>query len=812
MARNLEHLELPSWEQPLQRRRQSRGRYVERDSRQEHGQMLIEQAEQIANRLQQRQQTAPQGINPKLIFKLQLNPKGYLDERQLEQMGLQMLARDSRRAVVVFPDESTLNELRRRLRSYAQEEQYQGLAAIDAIQELSSGDRLGSMLRIQPLENDEFASLDIELWHTGNRQKCQQNIGEIQNFLGRAAVTDSWIGENICLIRAKVNAEMLALLLEIDYIKEIDRRPAPTFEMLDVARLEIAQLQVEQEIPGNLVGILIIDSGVMQKHPLIGLALGDAQVFPDSLRERIAGGAEDGDQRSGGHGTAVAGIALYNNVGECISNRTFLPSARLFSARVTDDQNEYDENELVEHQLEEAIDYFLNNYPAIKVINISLGDSRLVYSSGNYQFRFASTIDELAHRYRDREIIFVISTGNFFPTELSDEEIFQQYPTYLLDEKARLIDPATSALALTVGGLSYGSGRDIQRHYDRGIERLVAGEEGWPSPFTRTGLGVDGSIKPDVVDFAGDWKFERGRISELHNINPQPAYAGLPSTAKNFAPPDGKLFRTVAGTSFAAPRVANLAAQLFGEFPTASSNLIRALIADSARIPQNRPLLFSDRQPWDKDLLRVYGYGHPDFARARWSDNNEVLLMTDGLIDIDSFQIFQVPSLPQEFLTAQGKGCISVSLAFDPPTRHTRGDSYLGVTMEFCLFRNIEPESITEALRAWNRDEIENIGGNADIPILGDINRNRLKLNPRSTLRKKGTLQRGSLHISNANWQYDGNSLYLAVICQRKWAPVDITSQRFAVVVSLSHENPTVDIYAHVYQQTRISQRTRIRI
>ncbi|MCI0659899.1 MAG: S8 family peptidase [Acidobacteria bacterium] len=811
MARNLDHLELPPWHEQFPRRKHGGGRQPERADHREHGRRLAEQAIQVANRLQQRPADYPQGINPKFVFKLQLHPQGNLNEEELQRLGLRMLARDARRVIVVFPDEATLNELRRRLSEYVDEERYKNLASIEAIQELSAEDRIGRRLRENPLAADETAALDIELWHPGTREECQEQIGEIRGYLeGHGLrVTDQWIGENLCLMRARVNQNVLYQLLEIDYVKEIDRRAAPAFEMLDVARAELADYRIEEAARDDLVGVLIIDSGVAGLHPMIRPALGDAQIFPDRLREKITGGGEDGDERSGGHGTAVAGIAIYGDVGASIASRTFRPLVNLFSARVTDSNNEYDEDELIEHQLEEAVEYFLEHYPSVKVINISLGDDRMVYSDGDYQFRLAAAIDEIAWKHRDREIVFVISAGNFFPDDMSDEEAKQKYPGYLRTDSARIISPATSAIALTIGGLSYGGGRALGQYQETDLNLLIAGERDYPSPFTRTGFGVDGAIKPDLVDYAGDLRFERGRVIGKRT-GEAPQHAGLPTTAKHFAPPEGKLFRTVSGTSFATPRVSNLAARLFSEFPSASSNLIRALIVDSARVPLTRPGEFVGKETWDKDIMRVYGYGQPDFERARWSSENAVLLLADGVMPIDSFQIFTVPSLPPEFLTTRGKGYISVTLAFDPPTRHTRGDSYLGVSMEFALFRNVAPEKIAEALRAWNQQEIEGFESE-EIPALKGISRQRIDLKPSRQLLKKGTLQRAIKRIAKANWQYDGGPLRLVVTCQRKWVPATMESQRYAVVMSVAHDDPSVDLHAHLLQQTRITQRVRVR-
>jgi hypothetical protein len=271
----------------------------------------------MANRLQQRRQDAPPGINPKFIFKLQLNRKGILDDDQLTQMGLRVLAKDANRAIVVFPDDETLRQLRRRIEEYSgrieRAHKYNELAAIDAIAELTAEDRTGQRLTARPLDDDEIAPLDVELWHSGESEECRARIREVGGYLRTLGlrVTDSWVGDSLCLLRARLSSEALAQLLATDYVKEIDRRPEPSFEMLDVVRLDLRQIDFDARPREDLVGVLVIDSGVMQRHPLLGPVIGDAQVFPDALRERIRGGAEDGDETTGGHGTAVSGIAAY---------------------------------------------------------------------------------------------------------------------------------------------------------------------------------------------------------------------------------------------------------------------------------------------------------------------------------------------------------------------------------------------------------------------------------------------------------------------------------------------------------------------
>ena len=152
-----------------------------------------------------------------------------------------------------------------------------------------------------------------------------------------------------------------------------------------------------------------------------------------------------------------------------------------------------------------------------------------------------------------------------------------------------------------------------------------------------------------------------------------------------------------------------MAAQLFTKFPNATPNLIRALIANSARLPLEIPDEFKytnkDKAKDKMKRLQIYGYGQPNYDVAAYSTDNYVVLQEEGSITVGEFTIYEIPPLPNNFLETKGDRKISVTLAFDPPTRHTRGDSYLGVTMEFSLFRNIDADNLKNAFVKASKDQ-----------------------------------------------------------------------------------------------------------
>lgn len=804
-----EHLQLPKVEVQLPKKpKPGFGKKESRSDRTSHGTVLLSQVSALSQKFKENQR--PLGINPKLIFKIKLRPNDEL-EKNLPFLGLHLLAKEpkAKQAIVVFADDDRLSEFQNHLNSYAglipDSRQYAYLDDVEALVPLEPEDRKGPLLKLDPLKSGHVVPLDMELWHTGDRKEMNDYINAVDEFLRLIQpelgmrVSDRYIGDYICLVRIQVTSDILEILLQEYQVKEIDRRPKPAFESSSEANIPLSSLPEILSPQEDATGVLVIDSGVQRGHPLIGPTLGDSEVFPDPKHEFITGGPDDGD-KTGGHGTGVAGIAIYGDIAECVKTKFFQPQVWLFSARVTNENNEYDPELLLDTQIEAAIDYFVRNYPNCKVINISLGDSQLIYQDGEKQFRLAARIDEIAYRLQHKNIIFVISAGNFrYDSLVPSEFLDKDYPNYLLSDKAQIIEPATAAIALTVGSLSMGKGSGDYPNDAR--RRAIAKVEKYPSPFTRTGFGVDGMIKPELVEFGGDFVLEGDRVIE------NDYGAAMITLKKDFQ--GSSLFKFYNGTSFSAPRVANLAAKLFNKFPNATSNLIRALIADSAQLPTHIPTsIQGDSAEELKNQLKIYGYGKPDFERAAYSKQNQVLLLVDNeILNLGHYQIYEIPPLPKEFINTNGTKTLSITLAFDPPTRHTRGDSYLGITMEFNLFRNIEKQRLNQAFAYAKKLENPNF---TEISM-GDLKKEKIKLCPSLTIRKKGTLQKAQVHFSSKKWNYNYKSMYLVVACNKKWVnPEETPSQRYAIVASISHSNESVDLYNKLQGEIRLPQRIRV--
>lgn len=726
-------------------------------------------------------------FDPALIFRLKT--EGYVDDNEWRRSGLTVLSEESDGAIVLF-SEDLLEEFSSRITQYGGELEegqknpsYHWIASVTSDLRLwSREDRIGMKLANIDIDPQTLYRIDVELWHYGTQDQCSERLDSLRTFVQRnnGQYLDAYLGSTLSLARIEVNGDVLNNLLDLGDVHTIDTPPQPQLSVGHLLNTPIDDFHTPiPSPPDDAPSICIIDSGIGRGHPLLANAIGDTVAIPESLGDGLD---------NHGHGTQVAGIALYGDVKEHIENLDFRPDLYLFGAKVTNSENRFDDNKLIVNQMRDAIQYFHNNY-SCRIFNLSLGDPHLIYQGGKPS-AWAHILDSLA---RELNIVLVVSTGNLpilGTNGVDAEQLVSNYPNYLLSDSSRIIEPATGANVLTVGSLAKSNISDHMQRYpnDPAIRCIASVDQ--PSPFTRCGPGVNNAIKPELCEYGGNvtWEGHPSRILDRDRET------GIISTNNNFR--DG-LFTSDIGTSFASPKVANIAASILKQYPEASANLVRSLLVNSTTIPNQVYELFNG----DNDqILQVCGYGKPDASRAIFSSENRVTLFSEDTITSDAIHLFQIP-IPAEFQETRGRRQISVTLAFDPPVRHTRKD-YLGIKMKFKLLRGLETERIVE----WYSQRTDD---SESIPKKYTCN-----TNPSPTRRENGTVQKAIFTASQNNTFSDYNSeiFHLMVSSQGGWAAEQIESQNYAIVVTIEHFEPSIRLYSTIRQQVLIPQRVRVRI
>ena len=350
-----------------------------------------------------------------------------------------------------------------------------------------------------------------------------------------------------------------------------------------------------------------------------------------------------------------------------------------------------------------------------------------------------------------------------------------------MEPENRLFEPAGALNVLSVGSLAHGEGLDETLADDvKGRPVTLAGE---PSPFTRAGPGAGGAVKPDVVDTGGTMIVDplTGRMRGGDSL----PTAGVLTLHHRYV---DQLFTTGSGTSYAAPLVGSKAAQVLRRFPTASANLVRALLVGSAR--QDAAAL-ARMSPLGVDALKaVCGHGRVDTERAAFSDDARVVLYAEDELPVDHFAIYEVPC-PEMFQTG-GRRSIQVSLAYDPPVRHTRLD-YAGNKMSFKLHRGCAPDLLFDHYRKRATED----GRHPDLE-----GRFTCKMEPGSNDRSRNSVQIG--RVTFVRDSQDPDPFYLVVRCEGGWATDIAPRQAFAVVVEMALETE-VRLYERMRTRVRVT-------
>ena len=524
--------------------------------------------------------------------------------------------------------------------------------------------------------------------------------------------------------------------------------------------------------------VCIVDSGVTIGNPFL------TPVARPDLVKSFLKKAPDNPYDEHGHGSGVASLASYYalNLNKGASNEG---KVWIASARVLDASNQGEEDRLLSKVIAEVVDTF---FPiGVRIYNLSVN---IVNRQWNAESKrtvprrswIARAIDRIS---REKDVVFVVSTGNL--SLISVRGYIQDgidYPAYLADDDAKMLDPAQAALALTVGAIA----RSTLTIGPAGTAHAIA-QGNQPSPFTRCGPGICREIKPELVEYGGNYL--RDGATNIIRTNPgtsvmMASHQLTPAIAHD------------SGTSFAAPRVTYRLARIISDLHSlgindASAPLLKALIVNSASYShlgsEFNTFVGQMETTKVKHWLNVVGYGLPDDIRATDCDAHSVVLYFQGSLPADKVAYFDVP-VPAILASANnGVKRLTITVACAPEVQRWGLEQYLGTTLKWRLFRG--DKNREDIIAAMSKETDTGDEEQPEIP-------GELKCKLGITARSRGTVQHDILEWYQHSADYSAGHYTLAIASYEKWGRSHPEDMPYAIVVRLEDTTHSTQIYTAV--------------
>jgi hypothetical protein len=725
-----------------------------------------------------------------LVFKMKMSTQ--MNDADWERRGFQPLGEAGGNLYFLLsPGADFPKEFVTELRAYAAGPDEEGGKAplhsffnkLDGISPYDRDDRRGRGIP-EDLSFDGPILVDVVVWPAENNDEAARRIGQVRSVLaaGQAELVAADERAESPVVRARVSGSTLDALLDMAVVERIWLTPIPYIEPSDWADVRIDGLAQDFR-SGEPIGIIDDEIG---DHPLLRQIIAARLNFPD---DAVWG-------RGSSHGTMVAGLAAYGAfepalaAGDSLIGVGPIYGARLFGPDPQDTTQPLFAVSLVLHEAIERAIRTLNSDHGVRLFNLSL----------NVAYEYDGTrVDPLTERLdrlsSELGVLIVVSTGNqqvsLDGTTEGGFHVEADYPEFLVGPESRVAEPAPGALVVTVGAIARSAAPTTPDGAQLPGAQAIAAEDEI-SPMTRSGPGGANCVKPDFVAYGGNWYFNQS----TNQVDQNNVALGVVSTDVNG---DGRLFRAASGTSFAAPQVTRVLADTWTRYPRASSNLVRCLVALSARLPEAALSQFPTNSGATVEARRrrLYGLGIPDSARAADSDARRVIMTYEGSIDPETVVIHPIP-IPGAFAAGSGSRRVRVALAFDPLVRRTRQD-YIAGRIKMDLVRDRPSADIVQIYGAQDHERIPLPSGTE-----------RPSLRPSTT-----TFKTSTLHLCEWKAARDFSNhadTWHLVLAHTKAAWAGDEPQRYALAVELLDEaHEEIDLYGLVEQRVRPRVRVRPR-
>lgn len=413
----------------------------------------------------------------------------------------------------------------------------------------------------------------------------------------------------ISLSRIIVNTDLIA---ELRLAKDT---PSMFFEM-DMQEQtswvnELAERTILLSLDTN-TAVCLLDSGVNRLHLLIAPALAAG----DMLTCNPSWGVADSKYWHG-HGTEMAGIALYGDILKALSiSKKIHLSHRLESVKILPDQG-HNNPKLYGAITKEAVSRAEINKPDCQRV-FCMAVTSEIDTNGGTPSSWSAAVDQACFEFQR---LMTIPVGN-----IRNDILYSDYPA--INDLSQAENPSQAWNALVVSAYT-DKVNILDSRYSNWQPIAPAGDL---SPRSRTSiLWTDQwPVRPDVTfeggNLATDGHFPGTEIDDLRLLT-------------TYYQTNVRQFNISGDTSAAAAMGSHIAACIFAKHPKYWAETVRALIVHSANwtpamlahLPKN-----ASQTKKFSILLRRYGYGVPNLEKALLSSKNDLTIIIEG--ELQPFQ------------------------------------------------------------------------------------------------------------------------------------------------------------------------------
>jgi hypothetical protein len=652
----------------------------------------------------------------------------------------------------------------------------------------------------EPSENPFPDENEVVWWEAWFRKKKGiEPASEYDKIMYQLELVDAQISNQelifpehfIKLVKASPRQLSESLFL-LDNLAEL-RKPKETadfFTNLNMLEKEDAinelQTRIENLTDENSIAVCILDSGVQNQHPLLSDFIPKNNLF--SYRPEDWG-THDG-WPIGGHGTGMAGLALYGDLTTVMSSTSNIQIYhQLESVKLINNRDPHDP-ELYGAVTLEAVNTPIVSAPfRPRIYCMAVTDKDQAYYGRPSSW--SASLDKITFGNEEENLekqLFFVSGGNVFietPDEFPDKNVIES-----------VHDPAQAFNAVAVGAYTEMDTVDYEEFPD---SELLA-ERGGMSPANSTSIiwENDWAIKPDFVMEGGNLLNQRGDIVSTDSLQ-------LLTTHKDYR---STLLQTFGDTSAATALASRFAVQLKNEYPDFWPETIRGLMIHSSDWTQTMLRgrnvgMFNAEEK--RNLLRSFGYGVPSLKKALYSAKNALTLIAekeikpfkkDSSIKFNDIHYFELP-WPTEVL--QGvlseidvKLNITLSYFIEPNPGSRKYSNKFSYQSHGLRFNVIKPNEDTETFhkRVNKNTRVEGESGfSGESWIIG------------SRYRDKGSIHRdfwigsgADLSTRNQIAVYPVSGWYR----MRKKLEMYDSTVRYSLIVTIEAPEIDVDIYSPI--------------